>query len=202
MLQLFTDTDTDITPALAREYGYELISMPYSIDGKTTYPYVDFDRFDDHAFYDLLRGGVLPTTSALSEEQYIQYFEPVFARGDDILYVHFSRAMTATFDSMDHALEQLKEKYPERRFYEVDSKGITTVSYAVHTEHEATLCLVSFQVFAVFLRECCQVGDILEVGFGSQIVCGSVHIGAQAFHELLIRNSPIGAAQAGRISAQ
>ena len=62
MLTLFTDTDTDITPAVAAEYGYKLISMPYSIDAKTVYPYVDFDVFDDHAFYDLLRSGVLPTT--------------------------------------------------------------------------------------------------------------------------------------------
>ena len=35
MLTLFTDTDTDFTPEVAKEYGYHLISMPYSIDGKT-----------------------------------------------------------------------------------------------------------------------------------------------------------------------
>ena len=101
MLTLFTDTDTDITPAVAAEYGYKLISMPYSIDAKTVYPYVDFEVFDDHAFYDMLRGGVLPTTSAISRERYIEYFEPEFAAGNDILYVHFSRAMTNTFDAMD-----------------------------------------------------------------------------------------------------
>ena len=68
MLILFTDTDTDITPKMAKEYGYHLISMPYSIDGKTVYPYVDFDEFDAHAFYDTLRNGALPTTSALGKE--------------------------------------------------------------------------------------------------------------------------------------
>lgn len=131
MIRLFTDTDTDFTPVEAEAYGYELISMPYSIDGKTVFPYVDFKSFDDHAFYDQLRKGVLPNTSALSREQYLRYFEPVFAAGDDVFYVHFSRAMTATFDSMDQALAELRQKYPERRFYEVDTKGITTVSYAI-----------------------------------------------------------------------
>jgi len=125
MLVLFTDTDTDITPVAAKEFGYRLISMPYSIDGETTYPYVDFETFDAHEFYDKLRGGVLPTTSAIGKEQYTEYFEPVFAAGDDILYVHFSRAMTATFDAMDKAVEELKEKYPDRKFYEIDTKGIT-----------------------------------------------------------------------------
>ena len=128
MLVLFTDTDTDITPAEAKEFGYRLISMPYSIDGETVYPYEDFEEFDDHAFYDQLRGGVLPNTSAISAQRYKDYFEPVFKAGDDILYVHFSRNMTATFDNMDVAVKELQEKYPDRKFYEIDTKGITLCS--------------------------------------------------------------------------
>ena len=46
MFKLFTDTDTDITPEVASEYGYQLISMPYTTsDGKDTYPYVDFEEY-------------------------------------------------------------------------------------------------------------------------------------------------------------
>ena len=131
MLTLYTDTDTDITPAVAAEYGYKLISMPYSVDAKTVYPYVDFDQFDARSFYDMLRRGTLPTTSAISKERYIEYFEPEMAAGNDILYVHFSRAMTITFDAMDQAVAELRAKYPQRRFEEIDTKGITTISYAV-----------------------------------------------------------------------
>ena len=131
MLTLYTDTDTDITPAVAAEYGYKLISMPYSVDAKTVYPYVDFEQFDARSFYDLLRSGVLPTTSAISKERYIEYFEPELAAGNDILYVHFSRAMTITFDAMDQAVAELRTRYPQRRFEEIDTKGITTISYAV-----------------------------------------------------------------------
>ena len=134
MLKIYTDTDTDFYPALAAEYGYKLISMPYSIDAKTVYPYVDFDSFDAHAFYDILRGGVLPTTSAISREQYLQYFEEDFKAGNEILYVHFSRAMTNTFDAMDQAVAQLKAQYPAARFEEIDTKGITTISYAIVRE--------------------------------------------------------------------
>ena len=134
MLKLYTDTDTDFYPSLAEEYGYKLISMPYSIEAKTTYPYVDFDTFDAHAFYDRLRGGVLPTTSAISKEQYMNYFIKDFIEGNEILYVHFSRAMTNTFDAMDQAIAELKEKYPKARFEEIDTKGITTISYAIVRE--------------------------------------------------------------------
>ena len=134
MLKIYTDSDTDITPAIAAEYGYTLISMPYSVDAKTTYPYVDFEQFDAHAFYDMLRGGTLPTTSAISKEQYLNYFIKDFAQGNEILYVHFSRAMTNTFDAMDQAIAQLKKQYPAARFEEIDTKGITTISYNIVRE--------------------------------------------------------------------
>lgn len=134
MLQLFTDTDTDITPREAVKYGYKLISMPYHIDGKTTEPYVDFEKFDCHGFYEQLRQGVLPTTSAISEQKYREYFEPDFENGNDILYVHFSATMTATFENMKKAVAELLEKYPERCFYEIDTKGITTICYPIACE--------------------------------------------------------------------
>ncbi|MBQ4423151.1 MAG: DegV family protein [Clostridia bacterium] len=129
MLTLFTDTDTDITPEVAKEYGYRLISMPYSIDAKTIWPYEDFDVFDSRAFYDSLRSGVLPTTGGISAERYKDYFRPEFEKGNDILYVHFSAAMTVTFRAMDEAVDALLKEFPERKFYHIDTKGITIVSY-------------------------------------------------------------------------
>lgn len=38
MYQLFTDTDTDVTPKIAEEYGYKLISMPYVLKGERHLP--------------------------------------------------------------------------------------------------------------------------------------------------------------------
>lgn len=129
MLTLFTDTDTDITPEVAKEYGYRLISMPYSVDMHTVHPYEDYDVFDSHAFYDSLRNGVLPTTGGISAECYRNYFLPEFEKGNDILYVHFSAAMTVTFRAMDEAVDELLKEFPERKFYHIDTKGITIVSY-------------------------------------------------------------------------
>ena len=134
MLTLFTDTDTDFTPEIAKEYGYKLISMPYAIDAKTFWPYEDPETIDLHAFYDSLRNGVLPTTGGISKERYLDYFRPEFEQGNDILYVHFSAAMTVTFRAMDEAVEELLKEFPERKFYHIDTKGITIVSYNIMRE--------------------------------------------------------------------
>lgn len=134
MYTLFTDSDTDITPIEAKKYGYKIISMPYRVNDKEIYPYVDFKEFDYHNFYDLLRKGTLPTTSGLSPQQYIEYFEPELKKGNDILYVHFSGSMSGTFDSMRLAIKDLEEKYPNNKIYLLDTLGITIGSYNICLE--------------------------------------------------------------------
>ena len=85
-------------------------------------------------FYDILRKGIVPSTCAISPVKYMEYFEPHFAAGNDILYVHFSKAMSGTFNALNLALVELKEKYPERNFYMIDTKAITALSYLIVTE--------------------------------------------------------------------
>ncbi|MGN0814910.1 MAG: DegV family protein [Candidatus Coproplasma sp.] len=131
MLVFFTDTDCDITPAIAKEYGFELITMPYYVDGKENMPYVDWDVFDYKKFYNMLRDGVLPKTTAISPVQYTEYFEPHFKAGNDIMYVHFSKSMSGTFDALKIAVDELLKKYPERKFYTIDTKAITALSYLI-----------------------------------------------------------------------
>ena len=144
MLTYFGDTDCEVTPSVAARYNARLVSMPYSIGDETIYPYETFTEaeFNSQAFYDMLRAGTLPTTSALSEAKYVEYFEPEFAAGNDILYVHLSEAMSGTFVPMRAALKELLAKYPERKFYEIDAKGISILGYSIF----------------------CEVGDMLKAG--------------------------------------
>ena len=134
MLTLFSDTDCDVTPAIAKEYGYKIIPMPYAIDGKLYHPYVESQDYDHKAFYAQLRAGTLPTTSAIREAVYLKYFEPEFENGNDIFYVHFSSGMSNTFENMNKAVETLKAKYPERKFWAVDTLGISAESLNIVME--------------------------------------------------------------------
>ena len=98
--------------------------MPYTINGKESV--YDFGKNTDiEAFYNEMSAGKVATTAALNVQNYIDYFEPIFAAGEDILYVHFSSQLSCTFDSMKNAVEQLKEKYPERKFTSFDTLNIS-----------------------------------------------------------------------------
>lgn len=124
-IALFADTDCDITPEMAREWGYHLIPMPYSLNGVEIFPYEDGKDIDIAAFYAELKKGVVPKTSGLSPSKYISLFEPVLKEGKDILYPHFSSKLSGTFSAMKIAIDTLKEKYPERTIYAIDTKAIT-----------------------------------------------------------------------------
>ena len=114
-LTLFADTDCDIRPEVAEEYGYRLISMPYTIDGKEVFPYETEKTFNPHAFYDRLRNGDIPKTAGLSPEKYISYFEPELQKGNDILYVHFSSKLSGTFNAMARQLQETLEEVENER---------------------------------------------------------------------------------------
>ena len=130
MYQLFFDSDCDITLEWAKKYNAKLISMPYVVCDEEYFPYKSWEKFEAKQFYDTLRkGNANQSTSALSEQEYIDYFEPVLKEGKDILYVHFSREMSATFKSCDKAIEELLKKYPDRRIELIDTKGITICSF-------------------------------------------------------------------------
>ena len=123
MSVFFTDTDCEMNYKDAEELGIQIIKMPYILKGEEQY--YDFGKETDiDAFYKDMRDGEVVSTAALNTNDYINYFEPVFAAGEDILYVHFSSNLSCTFNSMNEAVNMLKEKYPERKFTSFDTKNI------------------------------------------------------------------------------
>ena len=124
MYQLFCDSNCELWHTTVKELGLNVIRMPYTI-GDKEYFYDMGEHTDFKAFFDQMRAGAVPKTSALNEYAYTEYFEPVLARGEDIYYVTFSHKMSATFNAMDAAIKALKEKYPDREIRYKDSKTIS-----------------------------------------------------------------------------
>lgn len=124
MSVFFTDTDCEMYYTDAESLGMHVIGMPYTIKGQE-YVYDFGKKIDIKKFYADMRAGEIVTTSALNSQDYINYFEPVMAAGEDILYVHFSSKLSGTFDYMQTAINILKEKYPERKVTVFDTKNIS-----------------------------------------------------------------------------
>ena len=111
---LIFDSNCELWYARAEELGLDYISMPYTYNGEE-YNYDLGKNTDFKKFYDAVRAGTVPKTMALNPENYKDIITPYFEKGEDVLYVSFSHAMSGTFSSLEAALKELKEKFPERK---------------------------------------------------------------------------------------
>ena len=76
---------------------------------------------DPHEFYDQLRAGKTATTSAVNVAQFSEAMEPCLQAGKDVLVLAFSSGLSTTYNSAAIAADDLREKYPERKIYVVDT---------------------------------------------------------------------------------
>ena len=124
MSVLFTDSNCELHYSAIEKHGIKLIQMPYILDDEEYF----YDDGKDPSFvriYQRMKEGAIPTTSALSPQNYVDYFEPVLASGEDIFYVSFSHELSGTFNYMDMAIRELREKYPDRKITVFDTKNIS-----------------------------------------------------------------------------
>lgn len=124
MYELFCDSNCELWHTKVKELGLNVIRMPYTVDDEE-YFYDMGENTDFTAFFKNMREGAVPKTSALNSTVYNEYFEPVLKQGKDIYYVSFSHRMSKTFDAMEAAIAELKEKYPEREIRAIDTKTIS-----------------------------------------------------------------------------
>ncbi|MBQ8555622.1 MAG: DegV family protein [Clostridia bacterium] len=121
---LMTDSDSDLPLTLKEQYDIPVVYMPYTLDGKEYFDDLG-QTLDSKSFYDKMRAGAMPTTSALNQTVYEEYFEPILADGKDLLFLAFSSQLSMTINAIRAAREELLQKYPERKFIVVDTLSIS-----------------------------------------------------------------------------
>ena len=119
-----TDSDSDLPYELKVRYDIPVVSMPYTLEGKEYFDDLG-QTLDSKSFFDKMRAGAQPSTSALNETIYLEYFEPVLAEGKDLLFVAFSSQLSATINAVYAARETLLARYPERKFMVMDTLSIS-----------------------------------------------------------------------------
>ena len=112
------------TADLSREHfekrGISFICFHFELDGT---PYMDdlgkSIPFDE--FYQRMTDGADTKTSQINVEEYCEYFEHFLQEGKDILHLTLSSGISGSVNSARIAQGMLREKYPERNIFIVDS---------------------------------------------------------------------------------
>ena len=118
---ILTDSSADLGADLVQQLDVQVLPLSFTIQDITYHNYPDNHEMDPAAFYALLRKGEQATTSAINVAQYTEALEPLLQAGKDVLVLAFSSGLSATYNSSRLAVEELKEKYPDRKLYTVDT---------------------------------------------------------------------------------
>ena len=115
---LLTDSCCDLTKEQLKALDVEYLPLELMLDGGDPV-YNDTINIED--FYAKLRQKVSVTTSAISFERFLEFFEGYLSKGIDVLYLGFSSGLSGTYNAAFVAAQELAEKYPERKMLTVDT---------------------------------------------------------------------------------
>ena len=118
---ILTDSSADLSAEMAQELDVQVIPLSFIMEGRTYRDFPDNREMDPHLFYEALRQGEEATTAAVNVGQYTEALEPLLQAGKDVLILAFSSGLSTTYNSSRLAVEELREKYPERKLYTVDT---------------------------------------------------------------------------------
>lgn len=118
---IITDSSADLSAQMAQQAGVEVLPLSFNIQGRTYHNYPDNREMDPALFYDMLRAGELATTAAVNVGEYVQAMESFLEQGRDVLVLAFSSGLSGTYNASRLAVEELQEKYPQRKIYTVDT---------------------------------------------------------------------------------
>lgn len=112
----------DLTPERLKARDIVFAPFHYTMNG--------IEHIDDMGqsisstdFYQAMVDGAEVSTSQVNVEEYTQYFKSFLDAGQDVLHLTLSSGLSGSFNSARIAVEGLREEYPERKIYVIDSLG-------------------------------------------------------------------------------
>lgn len=115
-----TETTCDMPEEYIATNNINIMGLTFNLEDKN-YETVGDNLLDIKEFYAKVRGGAMPKTAQVPIEVALQSFEAWLEKGYDIIHLSFSSALSGTYQSCSIAATDLREKYPDRKIYVIDS---------------------------------------------------------------------------------
>ena len=134
MYTILTDSCSDLNAGIAARFAQlEVLPLSYTISGQTsTQPFDDAARCS--AFYDRLRAGETCTTSQVSPGDFAEAFKAHAKKGEAVLGLIFSSALSGTYASACMARDMVLEEYPDAVIELVDTLSASAGEGMVYTK--------------------------------------------------------------------
>ena len=153
---ILTDSSCDLPEKTVKELDIAVVPLSVFIDEIKYTNYLDEREISFKKFYELLRKGKKATTCAANIADFEDKMKHFLSLGKDILYLGFSSMLSCTYSAGLTAANNLKEVYPNRKIYTVDtlcgSLGQGLLVYLASLEKQSGKTIEEVRNFAEDLK--------------------------------------------------
>ncbi len=118
---IITDSGCDLSQDRVDSWDLGYVPLSVNLGKESKYIYADYRGLGVKEFYQSMRDGAAPTTSATTSEQWVEAAVPALESGRDVLMMAFSSGLSGTYQSSVMAMSELRERYPNRKIYSPDT---------------------------------------------------------------------------------
>lgn len=118
---IITDSCANLTHSQIADFNITIVPLTYTVGDTEYLGYVEGEETDYKAYYDLLRAKEHVKTSLASYERVEAALKKHLDKGEDVLYISFSSALSGSCQVARNCIEDISEQYPDRKIILVDS---------------------------------------------------------------------------------
>lgn len=119
--KIFTDSSANLPKRIIKKYDIGVAPFICIYNGVEHLCSDDINEFDYDAFYAAMRSKSPVTTSMVNEDTFYNMFKSTAEKGEKLLYIGMSSALSGTFAAANRALHQLKDDYPYFEYHAIDT---------------------------------------------------------------------------------
>jgi len=115
---IITETTADLPASYIEENGLIIAPLYYQI-GDTVYG--EEKHMELKEFFDAMRNGAAPTTSASNPDTLRKLYIEIIESGKDILHLAFSSGLSCSYNNASFVANDISEEYPDAKITVIDT---------------------------------------------------------------------------------
>lgn len=135
-VSLIADSACEYKREDREKLGLTYAQCTYFLRGKEYKADVDWDNISDEEFFGAMKDGEIIKTAQVTIPEWISVFEAQLKKGNDIVLLACSSAISGGINTARLAKEDLEKKYPNQKIYIIDTlmggAGIGLMAFDAH----------------------------------------------------------------------
>ncbi len=120
---IICDSACDLWIDQIKDLDVHVIDYDCKLDGKKIKKMTKPEDYD--IYYQSMRDGKIATVQPIAKATLKSYLEEFLAKGQDVLFIHSSSALTTSFDVLEEVKQELALAYPDNHLYTYNTLQIS-----------------------------------------------------------------------------